>query len=69
MSGRIPWPSQRAQWSAFFAVVTILLSGDIQAPASLATRFITVFLIFYFPIAWVYNHDFTLPGRSRSDDG
>jgi hypothetical protein len=69
MRERIPWPSQRAQWSALFSILLILTSASsIGSPASLAARFSVIFLFFYFPIAWAWNHEFTIPGRGSSDD-
>jgi len=66
---RIPWPSPRAQWSAFFAVVLIMLNiSSIQGEAALLGRFVGFFLIFYFPVAWIYNYDFSLLGGSTSED-
>ena len=62
MNDRIPWPSPRAQWSAFFATVTIILNiSTVQSPVSLAARFAVVFLVFYFPVAWLYNYGFSFP--------
>jgi hypothetical protein len=68
MDDRIPWPSRRAQWSAFFATVLILLNiSTVESPVSLAARFATVFLIFYFPVAWLYNYDFSLRSGDAAD--
>jgi len=65
----IPWPSPRAQWSAFFAVITLILSIEtVTDQTSLIVRFLTVFVIFYFPVAWIWNYEFKLPSRG-ADEG
>jgi len=68
MNDRIPWPSPQAQWSAFFATVTIILNiSTVQSPVSLAARFAVVFLVFYFPVAWLYNYDFSIRSGDTAD--
>jgi hypothetical protein len=65
----IPWPSPRAQWSAFFALFTLLLNVDtVHSQTSLVARFLTIFLIFYFPVAWVWNYEFEFLS-STPDEG
>jgi hypothetical protein len=68
MTDLIPWPSPRAQWSAFFTVATLIVGPPATTDAvTLAARFATVFLVFYFPVAWLYNYDFSLPSRDTAD--
>jgi hypothetical protein len=68
MHDLIPWPSPRAQWSAFFATVVIILNvSTVQGAVSLAARFAVVFLVFYFPVAWLYNYDFSLRSGDMTD--
>jgi hypothetical protein len=68
MTDLIPWPSPRAQWSAFFATVLIILNiSTVRTVETLAARFAVIFLVFYFPVAWLYNYDFSLPSRDTAD--
>jgi len=68
MRDRIPWPSPRAQWSAFFATVIIIVGAPLSTDAvTNGARFAVVFLVFYFPVAWLYNYDFSLRSEDRAD--
>ena len=64
----IPWPSPRAQWSAFFATIIIILGPPMSTdPVTIAARFAVVFLVLYFPVAWLYNYDFSLRSGDTAD--
>jgi hypothetical protein len=68
MRDRIPWPSPRAQWSAFFATVLLILGPPLSTNhVTLVARFGVVFLVFYFPVAWLYNYDFSLRPGDTAD--
>lgn len=64
-------PSQRAQWSGFFATLLVMVNlGTYGSGAAIAGAFVGGFLLFYFPVAWIYNYDFIglIRGRGRSSN-
>lgn len=64
-------PSQRAQWSGFFATLLVMVNlGTYGSGAAIAGAFVGGFLLFYFPVAWIYNYDFIslIRGRGGSAD-
>lgn len=52
-------PSARLQWSLFFAVVLVLMSwGSYVGVYEISGAIVGGFLVFYFPMTWVYRFDF-----------
>lgn len=62
------WPSSRAQWSAFFAILLLFTGGGDATYASAAgiLGFLTGgFLLFYFPVTWAYRALLRLPTTAQ----
>ena len=52
-------PSPRAQWSAFFAAIWIIVYMESYASVyGIGGGFVGAFLLFYFPLYWLYSFDF-----------
>lgn len=61
-------PSQRAQWSAFFATIYLMAKlGSYGDEYALLGGFVGAFLLFYFPVYWIYSFDFVAFARRFRD--